>query len=258
MCRHAAWLGDPRALADLIQRPARGLLTQSYAPREQRHGTVNADGYGMGWYVPGRPAPVRYRRSVPIWADANLPALAETAVSHCLLAAVRCATAGMPIEETGTAPFTDGRWLLSHNGRLAREAARSLAGDAESACDSAWVAAGVFARLRAGALLGDALAEVVVQAGGKDPDARLNLLACDGTTLAATTWGDTLYLRTGAPPGGAPVEGDPGKDGPPTGGVPGGGVLAASEPLDDAPGWQAVPDRSLVIATPGEVQVRPL
>jgi glutamine amidotransferase len=237
MCRHAAWLGAPRALADLIQRPAYGLLTQSYAPREQRHGTVNADGYGMGWYVPGRPAPVRYRRSVPIWADANLPALAETAASHCLLAAVRCATVGMPIEETGTAPFADGRWLLSHNGRLAREAARSLAADAESACDSAWVAAGVFARLRAGALLGDALAEVVVQAGGKDPDARLNLLACDGTTLAATTWGDTLYLHTGAPEG---------------------GVLAASEPLDDAPGWQAVPDRSLLIATPGEVQVRPL
>ena len=234
MCRHAAWLGEPRSLATLVQEPEYGLLKQSYAPRAQRHGTVNADGFGVGWYAPARDEPVRYRRTVPIWADANLSALAEVARSHCLLAAVRCATVGMPIEETGTAPFADGRWLLSHNGRVAREAARSLAADAESACDSAWVAAGVFARLRTGLPLGASLAEVVVQAAGKDPEARLNLLACDGESIAATTWGDTLFLHLGE------------------------GVLAASEPLDDRPGWQAVPDRSLMTATPGDVHVQPL
>ncbi|MFC6086615.1 ergothioneine biosynthesis protein EgtC [Sphaerisporangium aureirubrum] len=235
MCRHAAWLGAPRSLATLIGEPEHGLLTQSYAPRMQRHGRVNADGFGMGWYDDARAEPVRYRRSVPIWADANLPALAEVARSRCLLAAVRSATAGMPVEETATAPFTDGRHLLSHNGRAGREAVRSLAADAESTCDSAWLAAGVFALLRAGTPLGAALADTVTRAAGKDPAARLNLLACDGTALAATTWGDTLFLRPG-----------------------GDGVLVASEPLDDDPAWRAVPDRHLVLATAGDVRVEPL
>ena len=51
------------------------LLRQSYAPRDMRGGgTVNADGFGVGWYPPGEPgaAARRYRRSVPIWTDASL------------------------------------------------------------------------------------------------------------------------------------------------------------------------------------------
>jgi glutamine amidotransferase len=234
MCRHAAWLGAPRSLASLIHEPEHGLLKQSYAPRMQRHGVVNADGFGMGWYDAARPEPVRYRRAVPIWTDANLPALAQVARSHCLLAAVRTATVGMPTEETSTAPFTHGRWLLSHNGRVSRDAARSLADDAEGYCDSAWLAGAVFARLGTGLPLGDSLAEVVVQAGAKDPDARLNLLACDGVSMAATVWGDTFFLHLGD------------------------GVLAASEPLDDRTGWQAVPDRNLVVATRGDVRIQPM
>jgi glutamine amidotransferase len=239
MCRHAAWLGAPRPLASLIDEPEHGLLKQSYAPRRQSHGTVNADGFGMGWYDAARADPVRYRRSVPIWADANVSALAAVARSSCLLAAVRCATVGMPIEETATAPFTDGRWLLSHNGRVARDALRDLADDlpdrAESSCDSAWLAAAVFLRRRAGLDLGEALAEVVVRAGEKDPEARLNLLACDGASIAATVWGDTLFFH---------LDDD--------------GVLAASEPLHDLPGWQAVPDRSLFLVSSGGVRVQPL
>ncbi|MGN9839787.1 ergothioneine biosynthesis protein EgtC [Nonomuraea sp. H19] len=239
MCRHAAWLGTARPLTSLIHEPEHGLLKQSYAPRHQRHGLVNADGYGMGWYDPDRPEPVRYRRTVPIWADANLPALAQIARSACLLAAVRCATVGMPIEESATAPFTDRQWLLSHNGRVTRDALRDLADDlpdrAESSCDAAWVAAAVFLHGRAGLGLGEALTEVVVRAGEKDPGARLNLLACDGTSIAATVWGDTLFYHRLHD-----------------------GVRVASEPLDNLPGWQAVPERSLLIVTQTDVRVQPL
>ncbi|MEV8630852.1 ergothioneine biosynthesis protein EgtC [Streptosporangium sp. NPDC051023] len=236
MCRHAAWLGAPRSVASLLSEPEHGLLRQSYAPRMQRHGMINADGFGIGWYDPTRVEPVRYRRSIPMWADANLPALAEIARSGCLLAAVRSASEGMPIEETATAPFADGSWLLSHNGRVARGPVRELAGDggAESTCDAAWVAAAVFVRRRAGLTLGDALSEVVVHAGTKDPQGRLNLLACDGASLAATVWGDTLFLNLDD------------------------GVLVASEPLDDRSGWQAVPDRSLLLASPDGVRIQPL
>ncbi|MEU8354621.1 ergothioneine biosynthesis protein EgtC [Nonomuraea sp. NPDC048882] len=235
MCRHAAWLGAARPLSSLIDEPGYGLLRQSYQPRRQRAGLVNADGFGMGWYDPARPEPVRYRRAVPIWTDANLPGLASVARSTCLLAAVRSATVGMPVEETATAPFADGRWLLSHNGRVARDAVKDLADGAESTCDAAWVAAAVFQRGRAGAGLGEALADVVVRAGEKDPAARLNLLACDGASVVATVWGDTLFLRQLDD-----------------------GVLVASEPLDDLPDWRAVPERSLLTVTGGDVNVQPL
>ncbi|MFI7638831.1 ergothioneine biosynthesis protein EgtC [Nonomuraea sp. NPDC049400] len=239
MCRHAAWLGAARPLTWLIHEPEHGLLRQSYAPRRQRHGMINADGYGMGWYDPASAEPVRYRRTVPIWADANLSGLAQAARSTCLLAAVRSATTGMPIEESATAPFADGGWLLSHNGRVTRDALRDLADDlgdrAESACDAAWVAAAVFLRGRTGLGLGAALAEVVVHAGKKDPGARLNLLACDGASVAATVWGDTLFYRQHDD-----------------------GVLVASEPLDDLPGWQAVPERSLLTVTRDRVSLQPL
>ncbi|MEV7967939.1 ergothioneine biosynthesis protein EgtC [Sphaerisporangium sp. NPDC088356] len=258
MCRHAAWLGDPHPLASLLQEPEHGLFRQSHAPRLQRCGTVNADGFGMGWYDARRGQPVRYRRSVPIWTDANLPGLAAVATSGCLLAAVRSASPGMPIEESATAPFTEGRWLLSHNGRVARKAVRPLADgrDPESTCDSAWLAAAVFVRLGTGISLGDAVAEVVTHAGVDDPGARLNLLVTDGDAVAATAWNETLFLRRGE---GAPFAGRP--HGPArrsTGEPRGEGVLLASEPLDDRPGWDAVPDRHLVLATSGGVRVTPL
>src|SRR4051812_48636025 len=80
-------------------------------------GTVNADGFGVGWYSPDGTA-VRYRRSGPIWADENLAAITRATASGAVLAAVRNGTVGLPIVETACAPFTDGRWLFSHNGRI--------------------------------------------------------------------------------------------------------------------------------------------
>ncbi len=238
MCRHAAWLGPSRPLSSLIGEPEHGLLLQAYAPRLQRYGTVNADGFGVGWYDAARAEPVRYRRSVPIWADANLPGIADVARSGCLLAAVRSATIGMPIEESATAPFSDGRWLLSHNGRVDRVAVAgngvAVAGngmDPESPCDSAWLASAVFARLRAGMPVADAVAQVVTETARADPAARLNLLVCGGSEIVATAWGDTLFTHVHE------------------------GVLLASEPLDGRPGWRAVDDRTLVLASPDGVSV---
>src|SRR3954465_12963661 len=122
MCRHLAWLGQPRSLAELVLDPPSSLLVQSYAPPRQRYGTVNADGWGVGFYVADRRGPVRWRSARPLWADPSFASVAPVLRSGCVLAAVRSATVGMPLEESATAPFTDGRWLLSHNGRVARAA----------------------------------------------------------------------------------------------------------------------------------------
>ncbi|GHE11424.1 ergothioneine biosynthesis protein EgtC [Klenkia taihuensis] len=220
MCRHIAWLGRPRTLASLVLEPPSSLLVQSYAPRRQRHGTVNADGWGVGWWAPDRPEPARWRAATPLWGSASFASVAPAVASTCVLAAVRSATVGMPVDETAAAPFTDGRWLLSHNGRVDRAVLPPAPG-AESVCDSAQLAAVVLSR---GA---ETLGDVVVEVGTADPAARLNLLATDGTRLLATTWGDTLSVLTTDE-----------------------GTVVASEPFDDDPRWTDVPDRHLVTVTP--------
>ena len=250
MCRHVGWLGRPRSVASLVLDPPFGLLRQSYAPRRQARGLMNADGWGVGFYpsvapehpapgdrppTPGDPAehadlaePARWRSARPLWGDASFASVAPALSSSCILAAVRSATVGMPIEESAAAPFVSGRWLLSHNGRVDRDV---LEADriAESACDSAWLAAEVFAT---GA---DRLGEVVVDIAGRDPSAVLNVLVTDGRRMLATTWGDTLSYR-----------------------IEGAGVVVASEPIDDGPGWLDVPDRRLVVLAEGRVAVSEL
>ena len=66
--------------------------------------------------------------------------------------------------------------------------------------------------------------------GSDDPNARLNILAANGSRLLATTWGDTLSILR--------------RDD---------GVVLASEPYDDHPGWEDVPDRHLVEVTADHV-----
>jgi gamma-glutamyl hercynylcysteine S-oxide hydrolase len=228
MCRHLGWLGRPRTLASLVLDPPSSLLVQSYAPRRQRHGKVNADGWGVGFYVSGRVEPARWRSARPLWGEASFASVAPAVSSGCVLAAVRSATVGMPIEESAVAPFTDGRWLLSHNGRVDR-AVLPPARTAESTVDSALLAALVFERGP------DALGATVREVAAADPAARLNLLATDGTRLLATTWGDTLSVLTTAD-----------------------GTALASEPWDDDPGWTDVPDRHLVVVTPDGVRLEEL
>ncbi|WP_346618592.1 ergothioneine biosynthesis protein EgtC [Blastococcus montanus] len=228
MCRHLGWLGQPRSLAELVLEPPSSLLVQSWAPRRQRYGTVNADGWGVGFWAPGSDGPVRWRSPRPLWADPSFASVAPVLRSGCVVAAVRSATVGMPLEESAAAPFTDGRALVSHNGRVDRAALPAVR-DAESTVDSALLAALVFDRGL------DALADVVREVAGRDPAARLNLLAADGARLLATTWGDTLSVLV-----------------TPT------GTALASEPWDDDPSWTDVPDRHLVEVTPDGVALVPL
>jgi gamma-glutamyl hercynylcysteine S-oxide hydrolase len=228
VCRHLAWLGRPRTLAALVLEPPSSLLVQSYAPRRQRYGTVNADGWGVGFYVPERPQPARWRSARPLWGDPSFASVAPVLRSGCVVAAVRSATVGMPLEESAAAPFTDGRVLLSHNGRVDRSVLPPVR-DAESTVDSALLAALVFDRGL------DALAATVAEVGAADPAARLNLLAADGTRLLATTWGDTLSVL-----------------------VTDEGTALASEPWDDDPAWRDVPDRHLVEVTPDGLTLTPI
>jgi gamma-glutamyl hercynylcysteine S-oxide hydrolase len=240
MCRHIAYLGPAVPLRRVLTEPPHSLYRQSWAPRMQHHGTVNADGFGVGWYAPGDPRPARYRRTGPVWADPSFADLTRVVRSGGFLAAVRDATEGSAPDESATAPFGDGRWLFSHNGAVggwpgsvaalaARLPAEELLG-LEARCDSALVWALVLHRLRDGVPPGDALADTVSEIASLT-SARLNLLLTDGATIAATTWGDTLWHRLES----------------------GSHVVVASEPYDDEPGWTEIPDRTVVLATPGGI-----
>jgi gamma-glutamyl hercynylcysteine S-oxide hydrolase len=227
MCRHLAWLGGPRPVASLVLEPPCGLLRQSYAPRRQKRGLLNADGWGVGFYDNTGDVH-RWRSDRPLWSDASFASVAPVLSSHAVLAAVRSATVGMPTDESAAAPFTDGKWLLSHNGRVARSAL-PMTTHAESVCDSALLAAHVFASGP------QQVARTLRDVAGRDPDAFLSVLLTDGDTVLGLTWGDELsYL----------VEPD--------------GVVVASEPWDDDPRWVLVPDRRLVEVTAAGVAVTEL
>jgi glutamine amidotransferase len=246
MCRHLAYLGRPAPLRELLADPPHSLLRQSWAPRRQQHGTVNADGFGVGWYAEGDPIPARYRSDYPMWTDRSFADLARVVRSRAVLAAVRSATPGLPHTVGAAAPFAAGPYLFSHNGvvpgwadSLAMITTVGLSGllrtmSEEAATDSAllWVLAQQ--RLDAGASLAGALA-AVVRLAASTAGGRLNLLATDGGEIVATAFGDTLSYRADDR-----------------------GVVVASEPYDDEPGWVDVPDRSLLHATPDGVNASPL
>src|SRR5881398_1242097 len=78
MCRHFAWLGRPRTLAELILQPSYGLPRQAARPRWQNIELVNRDGFGTGWFPAGEPGrAVTYRRAVPYERDEGFATLAE-------------------------------------------------------------------------------------------------------------------------------------------------------------------------------------
>lgn len=226
MCRHLGWLGRETAVSSLVLDPPQGLRVQSYAPRRQKHGLMNADGWGVGFFDGATPR--RWRSAAPLWGDVSFDSIAPALRSHCVVAAVRSATVGMPIEASATAPFTDGQWLLSHNGVIDRDVLPPSA-TAESSCDSAVLAALIFERGL------DVLGQTIAEVGAADPNARLNILAANGSRLLATTWGDSLSILR--------------RDD---------GVVLASEPYDDQPGWEDVPDRHLIEVTAEQVTMTAL
>jgi glutamine amidotransferase len=226
MCRHLGWFGRDVAVSSLVLDPPQSLRVQSYAPRRQKHGLMNADGWGVGFFDGATPR--RWRSTSPLWGDVSFDSVAPALHSHCVVASVRSATVGMPIEASATSPFTDGHWLLAHNGVVDRSVL-PLSSSAESICDSAILAVTIFARGL------DTLGEVIAELGNADPYARLNILAANGSRLLATTWGDTLSVLR--------------RDD---------GVVLASEPYDDDPDWEDVPDRHLVEVTPDGVTLMPL
>jgi gamma-glutamyl hercynylcysteine S-oxide hydrolase len=243
MCRHLAYLGPAATLRSVIIDPPHGLYKQAWAPRCQRRGAINADGFGVGWYPAGDAAPVRYRQAVPIWTDESFYEISAVTSAGAILGAVRNATPRTSHGPAAAAPFRRDRWLFSHNGAVNGwpESTAALAAtlpalsllELEARVDSALMWALVLYRLREGLTPGEALADTAEALRDAGVTGRFNFLFTDGQMIAATTAGHTLYYRR------APDS-----------------VTVASEPGDDQAGWIEIPrDGSLVTATPEQVIV---
>ena len=221
-------------------RGPRSLFRQSWAPTDMRGaGTINADGFGVAWWADA--TAVRYRNAAPIWTDPAVSEVLSQLQSSGVLAAVRSATVGMPVERSACAPFTHGKWAFSHNGVVPawRKTIGAVAADLgnidlldiEAATDSA----GLWLLVRRALTTDDAksaLADVVERVASLASDARVNLLLGDGETLWATTYYHSLSVL-----------------------VDDVSVCVASEPYDDNPDWQLIPDRSVIVARPGYLSV---
>lgn len=262
MCRIVAYLGATEVtLSSLVLEPEHSLLVQSYAPKEMMSGVVNADGFGVGWYVPwAGEEPAVYRSNAPMWADRSFAGIAPKIRSRAILAAVRSATPGLPAEESGVPPFSSGRYAFAHNGAIegfrhtAMRPLRETLSDESYAgllgvTDSETIFAGMLDLLEDDPedLAGASVRTVRHVSGvcrGLGVRATLNLAVTDGERMAFTRFssegpGNSLYFAEG--PGAFPD-----------------GVVVASERLDGDERWREVPDRHLLTVETGGVNLRPL
>ena len=234
MCRHLGYLGPPVALSELLTVPDHSLVDQARAPRLQRRGIDNPDGWGVGWYDADSSLH-RYRTARAIWFDAGLESLVSDIHSSAFIAAVRLASPGSPVEETGNAPFVDDHWLFSLNGVVdgffdgVGDELRSLVSAGRAAritghVDTEVLFALTLDRVDAGASPGAAMT-AVIQDVERRTTGSFNFLLTDGRQMTATACGNSLFMRTTA-----------------------GSMCVASEALDDGPEWAPVSERSLVTA----------
>ncbi|WP_425300786.1 ergothioneine biosynthesis protein EgtC [Nocardia wallacei] len=244
---------------------------------------------GIGGRSPVTLVASRYRNPAPIWTDPAVDEVLPQLRSTAVVAAVRSATVGMPVERSACAPFTRGRWAFSHNGvvqdwqRVLTEVAAELGVTtllaAESQTDAAllWV------------ILHDLLEKLAEAAeydrmpiepdGGAAPAANGYAIAetPESWTLIADDWperaavpGRALRLLVSAVLARAPharlnllLS-----DGETLWAttvyhslsalVTDTSVALSSEPYDDDPRWQAIADGQLVTARPGHLSVVPL
>lgn len=245
-----AYIGPPVTLESLVLTPEHSLLHQSYRPKHQRNGTVNADGFGCGWFDTGvRSEPALYRRSAPLWSDRSFQSMAGLISSKAFVASVRDATSGSFAEESSTSPFSQDGWLFAHNGLfhnfdgppgawLRRAISDRRLAAIRGTSDSEYLFALILDRVDAGMAVSDAMSAVIAGCLEKTTGT-FNFLMHDGWKFTATSCGDSLFVLEG------------------TDRLPG-GVVVASEPYDDDPDWQEVPDGSLVEGYCGGAIVVPI
>lgn len=115
MCRWLAYQGKTVYLESILFEQEHSLIQQSLCARKSTV-TVNADGFGLGWYDE-RKEPGLYHEILPAWSDCNLKNLAKHIKSGLFFAHVRSST-GTATNRSNCHPFGYKNWLFMHNGQI--------------------------------------------------------------------------------------------------------------------------------------------
>jgi glutamine amidotransferase len=243
MCRIAGYLGKLLPLSELLSSPPHSLRDQAKMPRELPAGMIGSDGFGVGWFAAGQPLPARYRSLLPIWVDENIDTFAAHISASAIVASSRTASRRMPIAISNTPPFTAGASLLAHNGEIAEfqgpplermrsELSEHARADILGNTDTEYLAA--ILRDRTEAVLMERVRETLritrrcVEAARTSAQLNLIVVTADEMVVVRHAIGaaaPSLYVRA------APS-----------------GLIAASEPMDGAAGWQALDSGDVVVA----------
>jgi predicted glutamine amidotransferase len=116
MCRFIVYHGPPITMSTLVTEPEHAMLQLSMkafccaTP-------INADGFGLSWYIPDIPVPGAYKDVTPAWNNANLKLITRAVRSNCFFAHVRAASAG-GVNYPNCHPFTYKNLSFMHNGTV--------------------------------------------------------------------------------------------------------------------------------------------
>jgi len=251
VCRLVAYIGEAVSPAHLVFDGTHSLYEQSWRPTELLSGSVNADGYGVVWY--GESGLVRIAEMRPIWYDAHLRGTLAAFSSPCVVAALRNATVGIPLDRSGLPPLTFEKWSFVLNGfvpdfrvnhmrALRGQLPEDLYAELAGASDSETLFLLAVSALRAGASPLEALeqtARLVHDRVGRDVEAQLNMVLSDGERVTAIRSGTQLVtnsLYVAERPSFAPN-----------------GIVLASEPLDARADWEPVDGHSSIDIGPDGV-----
>ncbi len=263
MCRLVAYHGTALSPERAVFGGDHSLYEQSWAPRELLSGSVNVDGYGVVWYPEAGgadepAAPARIARTEPIWHDPDLRQVLGAVRSTVVLAALRNATPGLPVDRAGLLPLVHGRrsfvlngWVPDFRERHMRALRSALPDDLYAALQGVSDAETLFllvvAQLEAGLEPVQALRAVVAQVEGRLDDGEwapltMALAAPDGVWVLNAAAGqgrcNSLYWSVGAS-------------------LASGGVLIASEALDGDPSWRPVPLGAAIASSAGQTVLVP-
>jgi len=269
MCRFALYLGKEITVSSLLTEPENSIIHQSFHSHE-REEPLNGDGFGVAWYVDGADQPAIFKDITPAWNNLNLVNLARVTKTQCLLAHVRAATPGLPVQQLNCHPFSNGPLSFMHNGSvggfhtirrrllsgLSDQAFGSILGSTDSEhvfgiiadhVDRAAEGAHSLATMQGSIRASITQTEELRQQAKIDEPSFLNLALTDGRRAVVSRFvssdpdrANTLYVHSGGryvcEEGVCRMVDDRDE----------GAVIIASEPLSKDPGWDSVPPNHLV------------
>ncbi len=269
MCRFALYLGKEITVSSLLTEPANSIIHQSFHSHE-REEPLNGDGFGIAWYIGGTDQPAIFKDISPAWNNQNLLNLARVTRTSCLLAHVRAASPGLPVQQLNCHPFSNGPLSFMHNGTvggfhairrrllsgLSDEGFDSILGSTDSEHVFALVSdhiaraaegADSLATMQAAIRAAIGQAEELRHQAKIDEPSFLNLALTDGRRAVVSRFvssepdrANTLYVHSGSryvcEEGVCRMVDDRDK----------GAVIVASEPLSEDSGWEPVPPNHLV------------